>query len=510
MNLLELQKKLKFFRDDALQQEMQQPSGSIPQFLVLAELNRRKELRSKTGAMPKESVKDELSMSNFLPQTMPGTQNMNFGFSHGGIVQGYSPGGIVGLAEGSPEMGPIVGDDYGLDFGFTPGMDYAQATGEDLGLPEGLPKDYVPGPDSRFSTPLAPGQRPTKKPAMDLSNPPWRRIGESDSEYFNRRNAQDTSGGEVEMPYDPMTKGWLTAPPSTAPSPKRPETDAPGRWTGRDETRIRINQPTMIPGGIAAMRPGASGIPKDFEGRTDYFMNKYMNKDDPYAGIRSELEAIRGERGDRKNQALGDAMMAMGLGLMANKSPYFGVAAGEAGLAALKGYKGDISDIRKERMEQLNTDAKLVEAKLAYDRGELQKAYALMHEYNLDKYRQEALAKSGAKGEESNLAKMILTQEYLDTRRARDRARDDFKGLEGIQARNRLAQELKKDPKTLTQQDVDDWIERRFPLRLSVDYKDGKARIIPREQRPAATAPGDEKRGSWVKQPDGSLRYMPQ
>jgi hypothetical protein len=45
MNVLELQDKLKNFSEDQLVNEMQQPSGSVPQYLVLSEINRRKRIR---------------------------------------------------------------------------------------------------------------------------------------------------------------------------------------------------------------------------------------------------------------------------------------------------------------------------------------------------------------------------------------------------------------------------------------------------------------------------------
>ena len=45
MNVLELQDKLKNFSEDQLVNEMQQPSGNVPQYLVLSEINRRKRVR---------------------------------------------------------------------------------------------------------------------------------------------------------------------------------------------------------------------------------------------------------------------------------------------------------------------------------------------------------------------------------------------------------------------------------------------------------------------------------
>jgi len=45
MNVLEVQDNLKNFSEQQLVKEMQQPSGSTPQFLVLSELNRRKRVK---------------------------------------------------------------------------------------------------------------------------------------------------------------------------------------------------------------------------------------------------------------------------------------------------------------------------------------------------------------------------------------------------------------------------------------------------------------------------------
>ena len=45
MNILDIQDKLKGLSQDQLSQEMQSPSGAVPQFLVLGELNRRQSMR---------------------------------------------------------------------------------------------------------------------------------------------------------------------------------------------------------------------------------------------------------------------------------------------------------------------------------------------------------------------------------------------------------------------------------------------------------------------------------
>ena len=45
MNILDIQDKLKGLSEGQLAQEMQMPSGSVPQFLVLGEMNRRQSMR---------------------------------------------------------------------------------------------------------------------------------------------------------------------------------------------------------------------------------------------------------------------------------------------------------------------------------------------------------------------------------------------------------------------------------------------------------------------------------
>jgi hypothetical protein len=50
MNIIELQDNLKNFSQDQLIKEMQMPSGQVPQFLVLGELDRRKKMMAEMQA----------------------------------------------------------------------------------------------------------------------------------------------------------------------------------------------------------------------------------------------------------------------------------------------------------------------------------------------------------------------------------------------------------------------------------------------------------------------------
>ena len=49
-NILQIQERLKDLPQESLVKEMQQPTGSAPQFLVLSELNRRKRVKGEFAA----------------------------------------------------------------------------------------------------------------------------------------------------------------------------------------------------------------------------------------------------------------------------------------------------------------------------------------------------------------------------------------------------------------------------------------------------------------------------
>lgn len=84
MNIVQLQDMLRGIPDDRLQTEMQQPSGSVPQYLVLSEIVRRDKARSSAAEAPKTTVVEDM---------------MNQAQMAGGL------GSLVGQAPMAPEEG---------------------------------------------------------------------------------------------------------------------------------------------------------------------------------------------------------------------------------------------------------------------------------------------------------------------------------------------------------------------------------------------------------------------
>ena len=119
MNVLQIQDNLKNFSEDQLIREMQQPSGSAPQFLVLSELNRRKRVKGDLEARQAQqqpTVVEDVVASAGVPQSgmmgmseamapasvesggigsmMPKTMKM------GGEVDSYAEGGVIRAQSG--------------------------------------------------------------------------------------------------------------------------------------------------------------------------------------------------------------------------------------------------------------------------------------------------------------------------------------------------------------------------------------------------------------------------
>ena len=125
LNMLDTQDKLKNFSEEQLVKEMQMPSGSAPQFMVLSEIERRKRMRSdaqrQEGLMqptvaqeavsaagvpqqgiaqvaqslaPKTDMTQNTGVSNMQASKLPGQPNQPQRMADGGIMR-LAPGGFV-------------------------------------------------------------------------------------------------------------------------------------------------------------------------------------------------------------------------------------------------------------------------------------------------------------------------------------------------------------------------------------------------------------------------------
>ena len=93
MNLLQIQDALKGFSDEQLAGEMTQPSGQTPQYMVMTEMQRRKDMRDEYAAQPQPgtSIADEMTQEATMGLgSLQGASQPQQGYAYGGLVDSYA------------------------------------------------------------------------------------------------------------------------------------------------------------------------------------------------------------------------------------------------------------------------------------------------------------------------------------------------------------------------------------------------------------------------------------
>lgn len=117
MNLLSIQDNLKGVSDQDLARMMQSPDSTAPSYLVLSEIRRRKDMRTKAGDMPSSTVAEDLVD---IPQTysdregirglrVPGyeEEQQDEEADSGAGIEAMRAGGVVRMAEGGEPMAEL-------------------------------------------------------------------------------------------------------------------------------------------------------------------------------------------------------------------------------------------------------------------------------------------------------------------------------------------------------------------------------------------------------------------
>ena len=117
MNLLSIQDNLKGVSDQDLARMMQSPDSTAPSYLVLSEIRRRKDMRTRAGDMPSSTVAEDLVD---IPQTysdregirslrVPGyeEEQQNQEADSGAGIEAMRAGGMVMMAEGGEVNLPL-------------------------------------------------------------------------------------------------------------------------------------------------------------------------------------------------------------------------------------------------------------------------------------------------------------------------------------------------------------------------------------------------------------------
>ena len=155
MNMFEMGERLKDFSKDQLVNEMRRPTGSVPQFLVLSELQRRRRVEQAAQAdqQPQQTtVADDAIAAAGVPQAglmqmaralAPKTNTSgNTGvepvqaMSGGGTVRRMQPGGLAGMSRDLDVYSPTLGTTAPMHS--ESGMLYSEMTDAELELMSGF------------------------------------------------------------------------------------------------------------------------------------------------------------------------------------------------------------------------------------------------------------------------------------------------------------------------------------------------------------------------------------
>src|SRR5262245_19289488 len=351
MNLIQIVDRLKGMPDDWLKQQAQNPSGAVPPYLVLGEIQRRETMRQAgTGQEPPAGTVYE----DLLRQP-----------------RGGQPGGS----------------------GVQPQLGQPQQTGSAPGLGQfmapPMPQRAMPAPPAGYGPGLQQGLG-----SMAMRMPPMRmaqgglvtrmQAGGRVPEY--EYNVTPTAPGRSPWTYDfpfmtpESGETFSTTPTAFADREPEEESECPPNKTWSDlmgtcvTTGFDIEDKPVLGKYPVVPKPTWEEAAKEIEG-------KYPKLNvEPYE---RRLDQLRGQRDTWQDPHWSEIMTNGGFNLMASKSPFWSVAAGEAGAKTMQDWETR-KDLMRDKRQDLEDKiaAADVARQQALDARDLDKFKASTETYN--------------------------------------------------------------------------------------------------------------------------------
>lgn len=309
MNIARLSEQLKDIPQAKLVQYAQDPNGVVPQFLALAEIQRRKKLELAAPGQPTQSTVAQDIMAQAVPPTGIGMPQPRVGVAalpSGMNEKSFAGGGIVAF---NGEKTSQVKDDRNWfekwrDSLYTPSETYLSDIM--LGRKATPPKDEVP-----LSAETIDAMRQGKAPPITSAD-------------IRRNMPADKISGNEQALFDAERLA--------------------------KESKMK-SAPTLDSSGNIVAATDASKAKKGAAAAANLAVSK-----DPEKKLFEEYEKMLMAQGEDAKKAREEAkymrLLEAGLGIMGGTSPYAMANIGAGAMGAVKGYGQDVAGMRKEERER--------------------------------------------------------------------------------------------------------------------------------------------------------------
>ena len=387
MNIIKLQDELRSVPDNALIGYVKNPTGNVPSYLALSELQRRKDMREKYQAQqaPKSSVADDLEQKAApQPQAqgvaslpVPETMYQEDNFASGGIVSFAGPEGSYVIPSKTPQQyyqGIAGNKDIGKSFMFNK---FETPYDEAINYYSGL-KQNANNPETK---------RQLDNAVQDLQMQKYRftRSKEDPTERMTQTGLTNISSSNKpiseSLTTDSIEKKMAgNNPPASELPTSNPVNEVKRGATGQKQ----VDEPLVTDNIDIAGKDYFKRRPEDVAG-TERDRYSQMYGDDPFVERgEKRLKDMDKRAKSMDDSNLGLALMSAGFKTMQGTSPYALANIGAGAEAGVKSYGDTQKQLAELDEKRFNVDAKLADAQRAV------KLAAMQHGFKSEEYNKAA------------------------------------------------------------------------------------------------------------------------
>ena len=411
MNLLKIQDILKGTPDKYLTQMVQQPTGDVPQFLVLGEIQRRKDMRESAQAAPETTVADDLEQ-----QGLAALQQASETEAPAEAAPEQMDQGVASIPTEMPEVsaagGGIIAFEEGGDVEHFANRGYVDAPGlseADVAYADAMRNSWVGNAadtllDYTALLPYTLGKKGLSY--LKGRQPVWDPVK---GKYVLRSELPDTSAADKEAAYQAkmaagrkVREDYLAAnaTPAAPVSPPAAGNALPSfsefmqqnkNPLAAEATRDQVAPPTVVPPGRNAAPVGATPAAPQFQPTMgsaptiNYDLAGYneamlptrdaaveaarfksiVGEDTGLAGLKDKLAAMEEKSKGEEERAPWMALVRAGLGMAAGTSPYALSNIGAGGIEGLKDYQATRDRLDAKQEKRFAIESQIAQAERA-------------------------------------------------------------------------------------------------------------------------------------------------